>query len=130
MIFDFESDNTRQECCRIELADNRLHISKTAREGMHRNDVAVTHSGQRNEAEINRVTCDREIILQRPKTIERIWYKERYKAEQSDEYHTNVQIKQNGPDNAVIIHRSNENTTRATTRPKVTAVIIQAIASK
>ena len=51
--FEFKSYKPRQQCGRIELADDGLNVGETAREWMQRNDVALADGRQSHEAEVD-----------------------------------------------------------------------------
>ena len=52
-VLKLQRDEARQQCCWIELADDRFDIGETACNWMQWNDVAIADRGQSDETEVD-----------------------------------------------------------------------------
>jgi hypothetical protein len=98
---EFQGHEPRQQRRRVELADDGLEIGQAAGDRMHRHDVAVSGGGQRHEAEIDQVVGEPRGIAYR-QAVEGFGKTQPDKCIKGDEHHRDSQIKQDGPDDAVI----------------------------
>ena len=59
---EFEGDKPRQQSGGEELPDDPFEIAQAAGNGMDWHNIAIAGRGQRHEAEIDQIACERLII--------------------------------------------------------------------
>ena len=81
-ILYLQGNEPSQQRCGIELTDDGLNVGETASEWMQRRDIPVAHRRQSDEAKVDQVTGNAEVVLKWPKTGECMGLEKRHKAEQ------------------------------------------------
>jgi len=99
-----KGDHSRYQGRGKELTDDRLEIGETASEGMHRDDVPVSGSGQCHEAEVERVRNDGRAVLPGRHPHKWMRHQQRESRVESREGRTDHQIQQQSAHQTVVGH--------------------------